>query len=278
MLVKAMAKEGSHLPTQMDTSSPSRPSRVAGLADDPIEDLRSPEPKARRGEEPSLRDVLAAVTSGFSGLQGRLDGIEYVQKEQGSRLEAVEKRCEDLEAFRRREDGRRSSPSRASSSGEETTGILGGFKRDTRKKVIEDFLDRHFPELREMGAFAPGPRTSIAIVRFRSKEELRSWMPKVSAKSDASPTGKMWLAPSRPPEQRARRREVYAIANAIRPHAEAAEMMMDTHPSHGIIWVQDERVAEYKETSKQWTFHEDIIRRLFNSTADIIISAAKEAV
>lgn len=282
------------LDTAMDTDETFPPTvrtqqnpQVGGGAEQ--DDLRSPEPKGARRAPPAISgeemrslfgSMATQVQNGFAGTHSRLDRVDSILREHGGRLERVEKRCDALEAQREEDNRRASSPSRSATtaSGEEVVGILGGFARDSKKKLIEDWIAKHLPEFVDFGAFAPGPRTSIAIIKFRSKEQLRYWAPRVRDLADKSPTGKLWLSPSRTPEQRARRRQLYALSQALAPFLREGTHTADHHPGHGILWVNDRRITEVKDGGKGWTLHENTIHELFGQEGNNVLQALREAV
>lgn len=224
-------------------------------------EVRSPDRKImKKGghEEDQLTALMAMVAKGFRSSDDKLERIQSRLDTYDARFTSVEARISQLET---QMQGRSSAPSAGSAEssrpGSEVLGVLGGFRRDTRKACIEEFLRTRIPELHQKGGFAPGPRTSVALVPFGSMQELRHWMPKVSKFSvEGRP---LWLAPSRTPQERAQRRELGGLLRIVRPKAAELQLEADVNHRSGIIWMGDHRIAERKKDGG-WDLHEQIIK------------------
>lgn len=234
--------------------------------EDPDTGVRSPQRKAARsGEEtdPSNAAILRAVTSGFSNTNQQLSAIGVTLKAHDDRLTALEGRIDKLEQA----PGLERNGAGQSRGTATTMAVLGGFRRDTRKKAVEQFVQTKFPGLFSKGAFCPGPRNSVCLVPGMTFQDIHEWRDEVEKFSVDG--RKLWIAPSRPPAERAMRRKVGEYMRLLKPYCEDATFDIDADFKKGVVWVQDTRVVELEKD--KWHVRETAIQEIFGETAAALL-------
>lgn len=234
-----------------------------GGGDTPVQ---SPNPRRQR-REISLEDLYDHVTANFgqfgSHFAALQEGIQHVSARQDRVEEKVTDLTKRMEALEQRRTTEPAEGACGASSGTSSTrsselmGVIGGFRYDTRKRHIEDYLREHLPQLLEKGAFAPGARTSIALCPFRDAQDLRSWRDRVSR---CTVDGRaLWLAPSRPPHERIQRRHMSSMLKTAKLIGEENGLDVDVNYSRGVVWIGEHRIIEKKDDGT-WELHEEGIR------------------
>lgn len=222
--------------------------------------------------------VNAAVQSATAPLVSRLERCEGATKELHDKLSALTARFDAIVESTSKSDGSErkrvcvgnasvrsaSAPASAQRSDGKAVVVLKGFPHGSRKQEIEGYMKEALQardDWRELHAFAPNVRSSIALIKMESEHEvkqfIRAWknLPGSKFKGNA-----IRATADKPPEQRKANAKVYSMSVYLR--SKIANKDVDADFKRASVWVGDAEVVKWDIESDIFRWMDDAVENL----------------
>ena len=128
---------------------------------------------------------------------------------------------------------------------------------NSRRTEIEAFVGTamaDMPEWRGCQYFAPAVRTSVALVRLPSQDEVYEFIKQWKEMAPVFKTHLIRARADKTPQQRKANAKLYAMAIHMRTLV-ANGMVVDPDWKHGKVWVEDWPVVQWRQDPERWEWN-----------------------
>lgn len=142
--------------------------------------------------------------------------------------------------------------------------VLKGFPTGSRKKEIESFMKDMLAlreEWKDLTAFAPNVRSSIALIRVDSNQEVRDFIRLWKDQNDDVTQFKghvIRASVDKPPEKRKANDRVYNLASYLQ--SKMVDKDVDADFKNASVWLGDSQIATWDVDTETFLWKDDIIQ------------------
>ena len=142
--------------------------------------------------------------------------------------------------------------------------VIGGFQQDSMKAEVETHIEgmvKAEPGYEDHYAYRRG---SIGFVRFKSADQMWTYLKKVNAKGRDRPTcgnQTLWVSASRSPEDRRKRKNLDMAKKVLVDVGLASEEQTEYDLKRGLLWIGRQRVAEWQADSENLLWNNDALKK-----------------
>ena len=140
--------------------------------------------------------------------------------------------------------------------------VLAGFPEKARKKDIEAFMKDQLKtreEWKDLVAFAPNIRSSIAMIKVESKDEVFDFIRKWKVDEHEYKDRKIRARADKPPEQRKANGKIYSMAEHLR--STFVQTDVDADFKNGSVWLGDHEVVKWDMDTESFSWLEDGVQK-----------------
>ena len=138
--------------------------------------------------------------------------------------------------------------------------VVTGFPRDSKKKIVEEFVKEAIegmPDFKHLKCFAPGVRTSMAIVRVSSNEEGFAFCKAFKDNEIDFQGARLRARGDKTADERKRNRNVYNMTDYFNKHFEGN---FEADYRRGIVWADEGRIATWNTDSSVFDWSDDLLQ------------------
>ena len=157
--------------------------------------------------------------------------------------------------------------------------VVGGFREDTRKQNIEDYIKLMTQEvsIQVERVWCPFRRGSIGFVRFVSRDYMWRFLDRFRGAPAVLPDGStLWVTVEKTRAERAVSKTVGAAMRALIASSLPRERL-DADYRRGIVWLDDVRIAMWTVDTQHWSAMASGVQSLPTGGAPFESVAALEA-
>ena len=211
----------------------------------------------------SCESATQSLREQISTLSARFDAIVELTSKQSKEpddMPGAKRMCATPNAHPR---GSSVPPSNRSSVERSPAVVITGFPRNSKKKAIEDVVNnvlKSNTRWQHLKAFAPGVRSSVAIIRMQSKDEgfdfCSEW--KSLADKDVSFNGSRLRARTdQSPAQRKMNAKVYHMTDYFKTKFQ--DKQFDADFKQGIVWADEGELVKWSMTSEDFVWGDEVL-------------------